>query len=119
MNLLLIQIVVVLFAVAAAMGVWRRYRKGELSLGLAASWAALWSVAAVAVLLPNAIQRLAILLGVGRGADAVFYLGIVTLLYLQFRTFARLEKMEQTVTKVVRAGALKEFFEDGEGKREK
>ncbi|TAL19596.1 DUF2304 domain-containing protein [Patescibacteria group bacterium] len=106
MNFLLIQLLIVLFVSFAAVGVVRRFLRGELRRAAAAGWLALWAAVAAAVLAPKTTELLARLLGVGRGVDVVLYLSVVGLFYLQFRTMLRLEKMDRAITAAVRAAAL-------------
>lgn len=107
--MLRIQILIVLFIIYALINVFRRFRKGELGRRAVILWVLLWCAIGAAVVLPQTTQFVAELLGVGRGVDVVVYLSIVTLFYLQYRTFARLEKMERSMTTLVRASGLKDF----------
>ena len=109
MNLLLIQYLIVLLALAAALGAVRRFFRGDIRRVQLLGWLALWTAIAVAVLYPRTTEVLAAFLGVGRGVDVVVYLSVVFLLYLQFRTWTRLERMEGEITAAVRAAALRDF----------
>jgi hypothetical protein len=51
-------------------------------------------------------------LGVGRGVDTAMYLSILTVFYLIFRSFAKIEDLDRQITKIVRANALREMEED-------
>jgi hypothetical protein len=55
---------------------------------------------------PNFLTKLANFLGIGRGADLVFYLGLLALFFLIFHLYVRLEKIEKNITKIVQADAL-------------
>ncbi len=109
MPILLIQFLIVLFVVFASVSVFRRLIKKEISHGVATGWLLLWLLICIAVLLPWTTEWVARLLGVGRGVDAVMYLSIVVLFFLQYRTLLRLEKMDHAITEAVRGTALKEF----------
>jgi len=61
---------------------------------------------AVVVIDPNLTQRVARVLGVGRGVDAVFYLTIVLLFYLVFRVHKRMRGLERQITELVRKLAI-------------
>lgn len=113
MPILLIQLLIILFVIFAVGSVFRRLMKKEISRGVAAGWLVLWVAVCVAVLLPRTTEWLARLLGVGRGVDAVLYLSVVVLFFLQYRTLLRLEKMDHAITEAVRGAALREF-EKGE-----
>ena len=106
MHLILIQVVVVLFALYAAGRAVGRYRKGTIALSELALWLGFWVAMGVLVLKPQATQRLAYWLGVGRGADAIFYLGLVGLSYAFFRLYLRMRHLEQEITLLVRKLAL-------------
>lgn len=107
MKLLLVQIVIVAFALFAALSAGRRYFKKELRAGPLLAWLFLWLAIVVAVIAPQTTELLARVLGVGRGADVVIYLSIVALFYLMFRVLVRLEKMDRAITAAIRAAALR------------
>jgi hypothetical protein len=108
MHLLLIQFLVVAFSLYAGTRALARFRRGVIGLTELGVWLLFWLAVAVCVLVPDITQRVARLLGVGRGADAVFYLSLVGLSYAFFRLYLRLRLMEQQITVLVRRLALKE-----------
>lgn len=69
-------------------------------------WILFWILGGVFVYDPGLTVKVANALGVGRGADLVFYVSILLLFYLAFRIFVRLEKIDRTITKIVRDAAL-------------
>jgi len=69
-------------------------------------WFLFWVAVLVAVWVPNFLTKLANFLGIGRGADLVFYLGLLALFFLIFHLYVRLEKIEKNITKIVQADAL-------------
>ncbi|MBI3139943.1 MAG: DUF2304 domain-containing protein [Sphingobacteriales bacterium] len=62
----------------------------------------------VFILFPELSNRLANKLGVGRGADLVFYTSIILFWFVILKLYARLRKLEQIVTTLVRKDALEE-----------
>jgi hypothetical protein len=46
-------------------------------------------------------------LGVGRGADLIFYVSILIFWFVSLKLYARIRKLEQQFTKIVREDALK------------
>ena len=84
-------------------GLSRLIGLGELLL-----WGLFWLAVGIGVLVPDLTQWLARLLGVGRGADAVFYLSLVGLSYAFFRTYLRICHLEHQITLLIRKLALKE-----------
>lgn len=69
---------------------------------------ALVSAAVVFIFFPDATNRIAHKLGVGRGADLVFYLSIVIFWFVILKLYVRIRKLEKIVTDVVRKDALSE-----------
>lgn len=109
MRLLAIQFIIVALAAFAVGGAFRRYLRRELSLRRLLGWTVVWGGATVVVLVPTTSERLAAILGVGRGADVIIYLSVAALFYLQFRLFARVDRLERDITTLTRHAALKDF----------
>ena len=63
------------------------------------------------VIFPEVTNRLAHALGVGRGVDLIFYFCILFFIFIILKLYARIRRLEQLMTKVIRnnslAGALK------------
>jgi hypothetical protein len=107
-----IQIVLTCFAVFAFSRVLIRYRRGGMRMLHLGLWLIFWTAVVVVSLHPNTTDRLAILLGVGRGVDTAMYLSLLMIFYLLFRCFAKIEDMDRQLTRVVRANALREMEAD-------
>jgi len=60
------------------------------------------------VLFPNATQKLANLLGVGRGVDLVMYLGLLGLAFICLLLFSKLRQLDQLMTQIVRKKAIED-----------
>lgn len=60
------------------------------------------------VLFPDFTNRLAHKVGVGRGADLVFYLGFLFLFFIILKLYARIRRLEQHLTKTIREETIKE-----------
>lgn len=69
---------------------------------------ALVSAAVTFIFFPGATNRIAHRLGVGRGADLVFYLSIVIFWFVILKLYVRIRQLEKIVTEVVRKDAMKE-----------
>jgi small membrane protein len=70
---------------------------------------ALVSAALVFIFFPAITNTIAHKLGVGRGADLVFYLSIVIFWFVILKLYVRIRKLERIVTDVVRKDALTEI----------
>ncbi len=64
------------------------------------------STALVFILFPGITNDLAHKLGVGRGADLIFYLSIVIFWFVILKLYTRIRRLEKTLTDVVRKDAL-------------
>jgi hypothetical protein len=62
----------------------------------------IWVAAAVAIAQPNLTSRIALLVGIQRGADLVSYLAILAFLWVAFQGYSRYVRMEQQITVLVR-----------------
>lgn len=108
---MLIQFVLVLALVTALAVTWKRAKQAVISWREALGWSILWILAAVVILLPQTTTTVANFFGVGRGVDLVLYASVVTLLFLVFKIFLTLDRLERRLTDVVRKDALKELPE--------
>ncbi len=98
----------VLFSLVTAVAAFRR----RLAWGPALFWIALWSAATAALIAPQLTVVAARLLGIERGADLVFYCGILALLAGFFLIYLRLRRIDQNVTVLVRQLAILEARQD-------
>ena len=76
-------------------------------------WLGLWSFGLAMVLEPRLSFKLARILGVTRGTDAVVYSAIGFLSLLVFRAFNLLDQQDRQISQLTTALALKEW-EDGQ-----
>jgi small membrane protein len=103
-----IQIVLVCFAVFAMSRVFVRFRRGGMRAAHLGLWGLFWTLVVVAALRPETTDLFARWLGVGRGVDTAMYLSFLTIFYLVFRLFTKLEDLDRQLTRVVRANAIKD-----------
>jgi hypothetical protein len=60
------------------------------------------------ILFPEYTNKIAAKLGVGRGADLLFYICILFFLFIVLKLFARIRRLERTLTDLVRKQAKEE-----------
>lgn len=65
-------------------------------------------IAVLFILFPEWTNVLAKKLGVGRGADLVLYIGIVLFYFVVLKLYARMRKLEQQITELIRKQAIDE-----------
>lgn len=93
-----------LLTLVTAVAAFRR----RLAWGPALFWIALWSAAVAAILDPQLTVVAARFLGIDRGADLVFYIGILTMMAGFFLTYVRLRRANRNVTVLTRRLAILE-----------
>ena len=71
-------------------------------------WAAVWLIAGIAVIWPGLTSRVAQFLGIGRGADLVFYSAVVIMLIGFWMIYIRLRRVRRDITLLVRELAILE-----------
>lgn len=96
----------------------RTIAKGRIAPGPGLLWVALWLGAATTVASPSLTVVAARILGIGRGADFVFYCGLVVMTIGFFRVYVRMRKMDEEITRLVREIALLEASLRWEGGHE-
>jgi hypothetical protein len=75
---------------------------------VALAWVVLWVSSAAVILRPEITVAVAHFLGIARGADLVFYLGVLAMFLGFFVVYMRLRRIEAQITTLVRALALME-----------
>jgi small membrane protein len=105
---MIIKILLVGFFMFALTRAVLRFRDGHINARELVTLCLFWIGASIVALWPTLTTTLANLLGVGRGADAVLYITVAALCYLQFRTYIRIRDTEQQLTELVRKLALRE-----------
>lgn len=83
------------------------------------AWSLLWIAAAVAIARPSVTIALAHFLGIGRGADLVFYCGILGMMCGFWLVYVRMKRLERDITKLVRQIAITERQHDETASRGK
>ena len=92
------------FSVLTVVAATRR----RMAWGPALFWLSLWIAAAVAIIDPRITVMVAHFLGIDRGADLVFYCGILAMFAGFFLTYVKLRRIDRNNTKLVRQIAILE-----------
>lgn len=100
------QIIGIVLAVALAgltlLGITRRQLTRRVGVG----WLLVWIATGAAIVEPEQTAVLARLLGISRGADLVFYCGILVMLVGFMAIYSRLRALDQAVSTLVREVAI-------------
>ncbi len=102
------QFILVLFLFFAASRVYLQWRRGRIDLKSFLFWLMVFSGAIIGILRPDLTTRLARLVGIGRGADAVIYFSVTILFYLLFRLYIYVEDLRHEISDLISQLALKE-----------
>lgn len=102
----MIKLPLVFFIILVLSHVLWQYRRRSIAVSAAVLWAFVWIAAGVLVLWPDISSRLAAVVGIGRGVDLVVYVAILAVFYLLFRIVVRIERIERSITDIVRKDAL-------------
>jgi len=70
-------------------------------------WSTVWGGAIIVAAFPESISIIAQKTGIGKAVDFIMYATIITLFYLQFRLYVKVEKQQQDITLLVRKISLK------------
>lgn len=106
----------ILFAISRAV---LRFREGKISFLALLGWLFLWLWIGIIIWIPGFTTHIAKILGIGRGADLIIYGSIVTLFYLIFRIYVKLEDIERQITQLARKIALQKVSSPKKPKRKK
>lgn len=104
-----IQLLIVVFAFFALSRTLWQFKLGTLTSGWFIFWFLFWIVVGFVAILPQTADKVAHVVGVGRGADVVIYASLLALFYLIFRVYVKIEQVEREVTGLVRKLALDEL----------
>lgn len=94
----LITLIFVSFALSRAI---LRFKDKSIKIAELIFWMIIWSAVLILVFIPNISTEIARELGVGRGVDTAFFIGIMLLFYLIFRLYVKMDKMDKDITELV------------------
>jgi hypothetical protein len=75
---------------------------------VAVAESSVWLAAGAAIALPDGTMQIANVLGIGRGADLVLYLLVISQFIVWFHFYQRVQQLEATISETVRQLAIRE-----------
>ena len=99
---MVIQYAILIFVVFVIVKTIRQHRNKQVSTPSMYIWLGFWILLALAALSPKSTDIFASYVGVARGADLLVYISILILFYSIFRLLARVQKLQQEMTLLVR-----------------
>jgi small membrane protein len=106
MNSPLITIIVTVVAVLVIMRIVLNAMQHRIARPAGIFWTIVWLGIIVVFWSPDIASRLALIVGIGRGADLVLYSAIMVIVYLLYKLFIRCERLEHEITTLTRELAL-------------
>lgn len=106
MNMELIQVLAIIFALFAYSRAILRFKGKNISFREFIFWTIIWVAIIVVALIPGVTGWLSRYVGIGRPVDLLVYISIIALFYLLFRLYVKLDELDQNITKIVRKISL-------------
>lgn len=94
----MLKIIGVIFIFFVGSRVILRFKDKSISRREFIFWIFLWTGVAILIFNPNISDYAAKFLGIGRGADTIFFLSIVALFYLLFRLYVKIDRLDRDIT---------------------
>jgi len=104
----LFQYLLILFVLFAASRVFLQFKDKRIGVGQFLFWIGIWTAALVIGIFAPYLWFISNLLGIGRLVDVFVYASIGLLFYLMYRTYMKVESLEQEITKLTRVIAYKD-----------
>lgn len=114
-----IMVIFTIFAVFAWTRVFLAFRKQNFNIKELIFWTIIWLSAILIVYIPGKSDILANFLGIGRGFDAMVFIGVVILFYIVYRLYVKSNENEEIITKLIRKIALSKINSQKHKKRKR
>ncbi len=105
---IIFQLIIAFLALSALISVARKKRENLLGPLGAFFWIVFWVALVSIVSLPNIAQRVADMIGIGRGVDLVMYASIAVLFFVVFKLHIKVEGLKRDLTVIAREKALED-----------
>lgn len=93
-----IKILVVIALVISLARLMRFKTKRAIDLQALLFWSAILIGSVVLFINPAISENIARIIGIGRGTDSMFFLGILLLFYLNFQLYMRIQRLDRAIT---------------------
>ncbi len=94
----LIQILIAIFVAFAGSRVILRFRDKAIGYGEFLFWSTVWAIVLLIVFRPSLSDQVALIFGIKRGTDVMFFSAILLLFYLIFRLYVKLDTLDRDIT---------------------
>jgi len=104
----IIGIIIFIFALFALSRVVLRSKDKSISFGESLFWVIIWVTVTGITMFPQITDEVSKVIGVGRGVDTAFFVAIIILLYIVFRLYVKIDKLDRDITELT-INTTKEF----------
>ena len=104
----LIKLFILIFVSFALSRVVLRYKEAQIKTGTLFFWIIIWTGTLFFVFYPNVSDRIANKIGLSRGTDTLFFLGIMISFYLIFKIYVKISEVDKNLTDLT-VNASKKF----------
>lgn len=103
---IIFQLSIALLSLIAIVSVIKKSREHFLGPLGAFFWIIFWIAFVSIVSVPNITQRIADMIGIGRGVDLVMYISLAVLFFLVFKLYIKVEGVKRNIAEVARKQTL-------------
>lgn len=93
-----ISIVIGIFSLFALSRVILRSHEKSISFKESIFWIIIWIIIGTVTAFPRVTELLSKRLGIGRGVDTAFFVAIITLFYIIFRLYIKIDELDKNIT---------------------
>lgn len=96
----MLKIIILLLAIASIAKAYKMFRDRSLGIFSVIFLAIFWLIVNLLVFNLDVSNKIANFLGIGRGADSMFFISIVLLFIVAFKLYQKIEKVDSDLTKL-------------------
>jgi len=97
-----IQVLISIFIFFVLLRLYINVREHKISLKTSLAWLIIWLSVLTVFWSPELASRLAIIFGIGRGSDLIVYIAIIVIIFLLYRVFVQIEKINSDISHIIR-----------------
>lgn len=100
MLLNLFQIIFLVFAFFSTSKIYIQFKSNKLKLTEVLFWLLIWLLGGFIVISPESSTKIGNYLGIKRGADFIIYISVITLFYLSYKMYLKVEGLNRKIKKL-------------------
>lgn len=100
--MIILKIIITIFIFFAIFNLINQKRSDKINFSTFVMWLIIWISVGIVFWKPSISTMIANNFGIGRGADLLIYISIITIFYMLFKIFSHINKIETQITKIAR-----------------